>query len=41
MSDDLLTEPLVIESGELRVRQGPGLGISIDEDKLAHYRTDS
>ena len=41
MSDDLLAEPLVIEDGELRVRQGPGLGISIDEDKLAHYRTDS
>jgi L-alanine-DL-glutamate epimerase-like enolase superfamily enzyme len=41
MSDDLLAEPLVIEDGEMRVRQGPGLGISIDEDKLAHYRTDS
>ena len=41
MTDDLLAEPLVIEDGELRVRQGPGLGIEIDEDKLAHYRTDS
>ena len=27
MSDDLLAEPLVIEGGELAVRQGPGLGI--------------
>ena len=41
MSDDLLAEPLVIEDGELRVRQGPGLGIAIDDQKLAHYRTDS
>ena len=41
MSDDLLAEPLVIKDGELRVRQGPGLGIAIDEQKLAHYRTDS
>ncbi len=41
MSDDLLAETLVIEDGEMRVRQGPGLGISIDEHKLAHYRTDS
>ena len=41
MSDDLLAEPLVIEGGELRVRQGPGLGIVIDDQKLAHYRTDS
>jgi L-alanine-DL-glutamate epimerase-like enolase superfamily enzyme len=40
-SDDLLAEPLEIADGELRVRQGPGLGIDIDEDKLAHYRTDS
>ena len=41
MTDDLLAEPLVIEDGELRVRQGPGLGIAIDDQKLAHYRTDS
>lgn len=40
MSDDLLTEPLVIRDGELTTRPGPGLGIQIDEDKLAHYRTD-
>ena len=38
MSDDLLTEPLEIAGGELAVRPGPGLGIEIDPDKLAHYR---
>ena len=40
MTDDLLTEPLQIEDGALRIRKGPGLGIQIDEDKLAHYRQD-
>ena len=40
MSDDLLTEPLQIRNGTLRVRETPGLGAVIDEDKLAHYRTD-
>ena len=40
MTDDLLAEPLRIEHGELRVPQGHGLGIQLDEDKLAHYRED-
>ena len=40
MSDDLLTEPLVISGGELAVRPGPGIGIEIDPDKLARYRLD-
>ncbi|HEY1823928.1 MAG TPA: enolase C-terminal domain-like protein [Trebonia sp.] len=41
MTDDLLTEPLQIRNGSLRVRDAPGLGIEIDEDKLAHYRQDT
>ena len=40
MSDDLLTEPLRIRDGLLRVPPGVGLGIDIDPDKLARYRTD-
>ncbi|QRP48518.1 mandelate racemase/muconate lactonizing enzyme family protein [Amycolatopsis sp. FDAARGOS 1241] len=40
MTDDLLAEPLRIEHGELRVPQGHGLGVRLDEDKLAHYRQD-
>ena len=40
MSDDLLAEPLRIRDGLLRVPPGAGLGIDIDPDKLAHYRTD-
>ncbi len=31
---DIVTEPLIPERGYLRVPQGPGLGIEIDEDKL-------
>ena len=41
MTDDLLTEPLQIRNGTLRVRDAPGLGVEIDEDKLTHYRQDN
>jgi L-alanine-DL-glutamate epimerase-like enolase superfamily enzyme len=41
MSDHLLTEPLVISDGQMAVIPGPGLGIEIDAEKLAAYRTDS
>ncbi|MGY1638136.1 mandelate racemase/muconate lactonizing enzyme family protein [Geodermatophilus sp. SYSU D00742] len=40
MTDDLLTEPLVIHDGTLAVRPGAGLGVDVDPDKLAHYRLD-
>lgn len=40
MSDDLLADPLVIRDGVLTVRPGPGLGVDVDPDKLAHYRLD-
>lgn len=40
MSDDLLTEPLTITGGTLAVPDGPGLGVAIDEEKLARYRQD-
>lgn len=40
MSDDLLTEQLRIRDGVLRVPPGVGLGVDIDPDKLARYRTD-
>jgi L-alanine-DL-glutamate epimerase-like enolase superfamily enzyme len=36
--DDLLAEPLEIRGGLLRVPEGPGLGIAIDEAALARYR---
>jgi L-alanine-DL-glutamate epimerase-like enolase superfamily enzyme len=40
MSDDLLTEPLNIVDGEMRVRAGDGHGVEVDPDKLERYRTD-
>lgn len=40
LEDSLLTEPLIIEGGKMTVPQGPGLGVAIDEEKLAVYRLD-
>jgi L-Ala-D/L-Glu epimerase len=40
MSDDLLAEPLQIRDGVLCLQPGAGLGVEIDPDKLARYRTD-
>ena len=40
MSDDLLAEPLEIVDGAIAVRDVPGVGAAIDEEKLARYRTD-
>lgn len=40
MRDDLLTEPLQIRDGVLPVPAGFGLGFEIDQEKLAHYRSD-
>lgn len=40
MSDDLLTESLLIRDGVLRVPTGFGHGVDVDPDKLARYRTD-
>ncbi|MFB7757033.1 enolase C-terminal domain-like protein, partial [Streptomyces sp. NPDC056121] len=41
MTDDLLAEPLQIRDGTLRVREGAGLGIELDPEKLTRYRQDS
>ncbi|WP_433801356.1 mandelate racemase/muconate lactonizing enzyme family protein [Actinomycetospora sp. CA-084318] len=40
MADDVLAEPPVITDGRIAARQAPGLGATIDPDKLAHYRAD-
>lgn len=40
MSDDLLAEPLEIRDGVMVVRDRPGTGVVIAEDKLNHYRQD-
>lgn len=40
LKDDLLAEPLTIRDGTLTVPERPGLGIAIDEEKLARYRVE-
>ena len=39
-TEELLSEPLVYDDFSLSVPTGPGLGISLDEDKLAFFRRD-
>ncbi|HEY6738169.1 MAG TPA: mandelate racemase/muconate lactonizing enzyme family protein [Actinopolymorphaceae bacterium] len=39
-ADDLLTTPLEVRDGFLRVPDGPGLGVEVDEDALERYRMD-
>ncbi len=35
--DDLITEPIAYQDGDVLVPQGPGLGIEVDVDKLKKY----
>jgi len=35
--DDILTDPLTIEDGAIRVPEGPGLGVEVDEAKVERY----
>jgi L-alanine-DL-glutamate epimerase-like enolase superfamily enzyme len=37
---DLLVEPLPIAGGSARPHERPGLGVALDEAKVAHYRVD-
>lgn len=40
MEDDLICEPLIIRDGRLTLVGAPGVGASIDPQKLEHYRQD-
>ena len=40
LTEDIVTEPLTYSNFELRVPTGPGLGVTLDEDKIAHFRRD-
>jgi muconate cycloisomerase len=35
--DDVVTEPFRFEDGKVMVPAGPGLGVEVDVEKLAHY----
>ena len=40
LAEDILTGPLEYSDFSLRVPDGPGLGVSLDEDKLSFFRRD-
>lgn len=40
IADDILVKPVPVIDGHVVVPEGPGLGIALDEDKLAKYRVD-
>jgi muconate cycloisomerase len=40
LTEEILIEPLHYEEFSLHMPTGPGLGITIDEDRLAHFRRD-
>lgn len=37
MADDIVKQPLIIKEGVMKVSELPGVGIEVDEEKLAHY----
>jgi glucarate dehydratase len=37
LHDDDIIDPIPLHDGRLSVPDGPGLGVRVDEDKLAHY----
>ena len=37
VTDSVVTTPIDIRSGVLKVPEGPGLGLELDEDKLAQF----
>ena len=38
--DDIVTNPLEMKNGAVKLPNGPGLGVCVDEAKVAHYRVD-
>ena len=39
LKEDILAEPFPVRNGMVHVPDGPGLGIAVDPDRLAKYRT--
>jgi muconate cycloisomerase len=40
LTEDIVTQPLTYADFEMQVPTGPGLGVTLDEDKVAHFRRD-
>ena len=41
LETDIITKPLVLENGEIRIPTGPGLGVELDLDAVNHFRIDT
>jgi muconate cycloisomerase len=41
LTEEILAEPLVYSDFALIVPEGPGLGVSLDEDRVAFFRRDA
>ena len=37
LAQDIVTEPLKVERGHVRLPDRPGLGITVDESRLSHF----
>lgn len=40
LTGDVVTDPVVMESGTIAVPSGPGLGATLDESALGHWTAD-
>ncbi len=40
VEEDILSEPFPVRDGLVHVPSGPGLGVKVDPEKLAKYRTE-
>lgn len=40
LADDIVTDPVRVANGKVHVPSGPGLGVTLDPDKIAKYRVD-
>src|SRR6266540_4600544 len=40
LAEDIVQEPMVLEDGTVKLPEGPGLGVELDEEKLKRYRVD-
>jgi L-alanine-DL-glutamate epimerase-like enolase superfamily enzyme len=41
LATDLLVGPLLMSDGEMNLPAGPGLGVALDEARLARYATEA
>jgi L-alanine-DL-glutamate epimerase-like enolase superfamily enzyme len=38
--EDIVTEPVCLENAAVRVPDGPGLGVELDDDRIRKWRVD-